>query len=105
MSVVDIYRRPIGVVYSGSRRQRGAGFLGSLFRMAVPVLKTIGKKVGRRVIKGAANLAGDLIEGENFKESAKRQLIEQGKGLYSDLRKRKVINKRRDIFSKRRRHG
>ena len=104
MNVVDTYRQPIGVVYAGSRRQRGGGILGTLFRHAVPLLKTIGKKVGKRVIKGAADVATDVLEGENFKDSAKRRFIEQSNELLRN--KRKVINKRCDIFNKKRRkHG
>ena len=77
------YSRPSyvgsGVVFSGARRQRGGSVLGALKSMVVPVIKSVGpkimKKVGsiakRQVFGLATDLLADKIRGRNMTQSLK----------------------------------
>ena len=62
-------------VFSGSRRQRGGGVLGSIAQAVVPSLKSVGKAVGRSALKQAVGLAsdvaGDVLAGRNIGASLK----------------------------------
>lgn len=66
--------------FSGPASQRGYGF-GSIFsgllRSALPIFKSVGKNVGRRVLKTGMKVAGDVVQGENFKESLKNRTGEE----------------------------
>lgn len=68
-----------GVVFSGARRQKGGRILGSLKSVVLPVLKTVGRKLGHIASKQALGLASgivaDAIAGKNVKQS----LISRGK--------------------------
>ena len=77
------YSRPSyvgsGVVFSGARRQRGGSVLGALKSMVVPVIKTVGpkimKKVGsiakKQMFGLATDLLADKIRGRDLTESLK----------------------------------
>lgn len=77
------YSRPSyvgsGVVFSGARRQRGGSVLGALKSMVVPVIKSVGpkimKKVGsiakRQVFGLATDLLADKIRGRDMTQSLK----------------------------------
>lgn len=59
-------------VYSGSRRQLGGSIFGSSVRQsAVPVGKSIGKAVGKRLMGYVADVATDISEGRNAGEAIK----------------------------------
>lgn len=62
-------------VFSGSRRMRGGGILGALKSLVLPTLKTIGKKVGKKVLSEGVNfataLATDKLLGRDMEKSAK----------------------------------
>lgn len=61
--------------YKGVPYQRGGGlgsFFRSLFRMAVPVLKSMGRQVGKHALTAGANIASDLVKGRPLFESAKQ---------------------------------
>lgn len=90
--------------FSGNRYQRGHGFFGKLFSSAVlPALKFL----GRQALSTGVGVAEDVLEGKNFKESAKRRAIESGRATaraavkrakdYTQkgqgIKKRKVIRK------------
>ena len=92
-------------------RQSGDG-IGSLFaglaRAIAPAMKAGVKSLAKRGLVAAANVAGDVVRGENVKTSAKRRLVASGKDLLSDLtgamrpdvvkrraRKRKAVSKKR----------
>jgi len=65
-------------VFVGSRGQRGHGIgsvLGGLFRSAVPMLKRGLANFGRHALKAGLDIANDVVEGGNFKESAKRHAV------------------------------
>ena len=59
-------------VYRNSPYQRGAG-LGSIFkslwRLVVPLAKSVGKTVGKQALKTGARVGSDLLDGKNFEES------------------------------------
>lgn len=82
-------------VYSGVGTQRGHGLgsiIGSLFRGAMPILKTVGKKVGQQILKKGLDVAGDVVSGSNVKESLKRRAKE---GTLSLLQSGGVNKRRR----------
>jgi len=61
--------------YRGTPYQRGAGlgsFFKALFRMAVPVMKSAGKQVGKHALSAGANIMADLAKGEPVLESMKK---------------------------------
>ena len=50
--------------YRGTPYQRGAGlgsFFRALFRMAVPLIKSAGKQVGKHALSAGANVMADLV--------------------------------------------
>ena len=67
--------------YRGRRTQRGHG-LGAIFknliRAAVPTVKTVGKSVGRELLKKGAKagvaIASDALAGRDVKTAAKRRI-------------------------------
>ena len=78
-------------VYSGMRRQRGAGFFQTIARFALPILRRIlpflkraAKAVGRRMARGAMNVgssvADDVMKGnfknipKNFKKKSREEV-------------------------------
>lgn len=61
--------------FTGAKYQHGRGFMGRLFRSTIlPALKFLGK----RGLKTGADLATDVLAGEDFKVSAKKRLKETG---------------------------
>jgi hypothetical protein len=66
--------------YSGSRYQHGYGFLGKIFKKLKPALKYF----GREGIKTASAIGRDLLNGENFIESAKANIVNTGKNIMTD---------------------
>lgn len=63
-------------IFAGVPYQRGSG-LGSifrgLFRFLWPAVKNIGKSAGREALQAGAEIASDVLKGENIKRSAKRR--------------------------------
>ena len=60
--------------FHGVRVQRGYGLgalLKGLFRAAVPLLKQGAKTVGRTALKTGAQVASDVLQGQNIKSSLK----------------------------------
>ena len=68
-----------GVIYSGARRQRGGSALGALKSMVLPIAKTVGpkliKKVGKiaksQLFGLATDLIADKVSGRNMTDSLK----------------------------------
>ena len=60
-------------IFSGSRRQRGGGILGSLAKMAMPMLKTVGKAALGQAVGFAKDVATDIAQGRNVKQSLKNR--------------------------------
>lgn len=74
----------IDSVFEGMQYQRGHGlgsFFKGLFKMLVPVGKKVVKSVGKEALKAGAGIAGDIAQGENFKESLKRRGIRAASNL------------------------
>lgn len=70
--------------FQGIPYQRGYGlgsFFGHLFRTILPVAKRIGKTVGKEALAMGANVASDLVQGRNARES----LEEHGRQAAANL--------------------
>ena len=106
--------------FQGTPYQRGAGlgsFFKSLFRMAVPVLKSIGRKAGKEALHAGAELLTNVAQGKPVIESAKKQLksstarvlkvvgdeLQEGEGL--GFRTKSINTTVNDIFSKTNKHN
>jgi hypothetical protein len=106
--------------FAGTPYQRGAG-LGSvfrtLFRAILPIAKSAGKAVGRRMLKSGADVATDILSGHNLKKSVKSRGKQAVAHLLQDAatkmkggrigikgrRKRKSAIRKKQIGGKRRR--
>ena len=65
-------------VFHGSRGQRGHGLgsmLSGLFRSAVPMLKRGLATFGKHALKTGLEIAGDVVEGKSFKDSARDRIV------------------------------
>jgi len=78
--------------FKGTPYQRGAGlgsFFRSLFRMAVPLLRSTASHVGKQALATGANIAHDVSEGrsinESFKEHARRGVAKLAKTAIEKL--------------------
>ena len=71
----------ISGAFSGVRVQRGRGFLGNLGRSLWSFGKDLFSKAGKRALTSVADLAQDVIKGENVAQSAKRRALEAGKNI------------------------
>ncbi len=74
--------------FQGADFQHGHGIgsiFSSLFRAALPLLKSGAKYFGKQAINTGANIVGDVIwDRKNIKESAKSRLKETGKKILAD---------------------
>ena len=71
-------------VFTGYRGQRGHGLgslISELFRKAVPMLKRGLASFGKHALKTGLEIANDVAERENFKESAKKRIPQGIKGF------------------------
>ena len=72
-------------VFYGSRRQRGngiGGFLGGLFRMALPFIKSGAKAIGKEAFRAGVNMTDDVLsKGVNVKTAFKDRARESGTNL------------------------
>ena len=91
----DFYSRPSQEfrggafpVFSGSRRQRGGGFFGSIKNFFMPILK----KLGKNLLSEATGLVGDVTKDTlmfrdprtSLKNNARKRLINVGKDAAQD---------------------
>ena len=83
-------------VFAGASFQRGHG-LGSLFgglvRMAMPLLKTGAKRLGKEALKAGVGVAGDVLSGQNVKTSMKRHATQAARRTVRKGIKRKATLK------------
>lgn len=66
-------------VYGGVSSQKGHGLgsiLGGLFRGAMPILKNVGKVLGKKILSSGLAVANDVASGVNVKKSLKRRATE-----------------------------
>jgi len=80
-------RYPFLSVENFSAVMHGLGsILGGLFRrLVLPFVKTHGKKMLASAVKTGMQVADDVMEGQNFKESAKRRVPEAIKRTVHNL--------------------
>lgn len=74
--------------FKGSQYQRGAGvgsFFRSLFRMAVPFIKSAASKVGKQTLATGANIAADVVKGRPVLESLEEHGREGASNLLKDV--------------------
>ena len=88
MNYDDYYTRQVGGAlpyFTGARVQRGHGF-GSLFsgllRSVAPLIKRGALALGKRALTTGAQIAGDVVSGQNIKKATKRRA---GRALMSSL--------------------
>ena len=72
-SAPSYYRGGGFPVFARSRRQRGGSILGSIARVAMPMLKSLGKAVLGQAVGFAKDVAGDVVEGRNIRASLKQR--------------------------------
>jgi hypothetical protein len=118
----DYYSKQSGSgmpVFQGARTQRGHGLgsiLSGFFRSAWPLIQTGAKAFGKQVLRTGLQIANDVSEGRNFKESSRRRIPEGIKAFASSndfnaqsgsgRKRRKIPAKRKnkrdnhDIFGK-----
>jgi len=73
-------------VFQGARMQRGHGLgsiLSGFFRSAWPLIQTGAKAFGKQVLRTGLQIANDVAEGHQFKESSKRRIPEGIKAFAS----------------------
>ena len=92
MNYDDYYTRQVGGAlpyFTGARVQRGHGF-GSLFsgllRSVAPLIKRGALALGKRALTTGAQIAGDVVSGQNIKKATKRRATAAGRALMSSLR-------------------
>ena len=91
MNYDDYYAQQVGGVlpyFTGSRVQRGHGFgslFGGLLRTVAPLIKRGALVLGNRALKTGAQIAGDVLSGENIRTAAKRRTKTAGKDLLQSL--------------------
>ena len=79
MNYDDYYARQVGgalAYFTGARVQRGHGF-GSLFsgllRSVAPLIKRGAVALGKRALTTGAQIAGDVVAGQNINNATKRR--------------------------------
>jgi len=81
---IDYYKQQAGsglVGFEGARYQKGHGFFGRLISsFAKPLLGYLGKKA----LGVGKDLAGDILQGKNLRESGKRRLKQGLKAVGQD---------------------
>ena len=70
--------------FQGVRYQRGHGFFGRIFSGIGNFVKDLAPKLFRKALPSAVEFAQDVVAGENVGQSAKRRLIEAGKGVANE---------------------
>lgn len=89
--------------YVAYYNHRGYGFFSSFYRLLIPILKNVGREVGKEALAASARTLTDVVEGKKLKDAALKQskagvnkLLEKGveatKG--GGKQKRVVIRKR-----------
>lgn len=121
---VEYYRNQAGGAlphFRGMRVQRGGKFfLGRAFHSFLqpifhPLVKAVGKYLGKQALQGAVSTGQGILEGKPFKESAKTAFKTVGKKVAQDAltkllqagsgasRKRKAVGRLKEPPAKRRR--
>ena len=91
MNYDDYYAQQVGGAlpyFAGARVQRGHGFgslFGGLLRSVAPLIKGGALALGNRALKTGAQIAGDILSGENIRTAAKRRTKTAGRDLLQSL--------------------
>ena len=91
MNYDDYYAQQVGgalLYFAGARVQRGHGFgslFGGLLRSVAPLIKRGALALGNRALKTGAQIAGDILSGENIRTAAKRRTKTAGRDLLQSL--------------------
>ena len=91
MNYDDYYAQQVGGAlpyFAGARVQRGHGFgslFGGLLRSDAPLIKRGALALGNRALKTGAQIAGDILSGENIRTAAKRRTKTAGRDLLQSL--------------------
>ena len=91
MNYDDYYAQQAGGAlpyFAGARVQRGHGFgslFGGLLRSVAPLIKRGALALGNRALKTGAQIAGDILSGENIRTAAKRRTKTAGRDLLQSL--------------------
>lgn len=56
--------------YIAYYNHRGYGFFSSFYKLLIPILKSVGKEVGKEALATGAKTLADVVEGKKLKESA-----------------------------------
>lgn len=67
--------------FQGVQYQRGHGFFSSIFQN---ILKPLGMYFGKQVLSTGVNVGKDILEGQNLKESLKKNAKITGKNMFND---------------------
>jgi hypothetical protein len=73
-------------VFQGARMQRGHGLgsiLSGFFRSAWPLIQTGAKAFGKQILRTGLQIANDVSDGNNFKDSSLRRIPEGIKAFTS----------------------
>ena len=92
-----------GGFYSGVRKQQGyglGGLLAKLGRFVLPILKPVVKSIGKQAIRSGAQIAGDILDGQNPKQAFKQNLRQGTKELFQKVVKKKLKPVKRKRKSK-----
>ena len=87
----DYYAQQVGGAlpyFAGARVQRGHGFgslFGGLLRSVATLIKRGALALGNRALKTGAQIAGDILSGENIRTAAKRRTKTAGRDLLQSL--------------------
>ena len=91
MNYDDYYAQQVGGAlpyFAGARVQRGHGFgslFGGLLRTVAPLIKRGALALGNRALKTGAQIAGDVLSGQNIRTAAKRRTKTAGRDLQQSL--------------------
>jgi hypothetical protein len=79
---IQYYNNQVGTglpVFQGVRTQKGHGFFGRIIGGIGSFIKSLAPGLLSALLPSATGLAQDVIEGKNFKDSAKSRLVDAGK--------------------------
>ena len=75
-------------VFQGKTIQNGSGIGGvfsRIFKGIAPMIKQGAKTVGKQLLNTGVNITHDVLNGDSFKDSSKKNLIAGGKNLLNNL--------------------
>jgi len=84
--------------------QRGYGFFSALRRFAIPLLKTTGQYLGKRLLATGQDVLQDVSDGKPFKQAARERFRESASAIKDDV-VRKLRGGRLNKRKKRKKKG